>query len=146
MAVLASKTPYNASLGMGPNQPSVISPYAVNYGHQKPSGGPASHNAPFLSPTESEFSESRDSQDSIRYVLTLENHLLRRSVLMTLVADIFLLTGPGMRSVLASGCAPSTALSMRIYSKVRKYPCVTAPTTPRRPYQCVHLNTSLKSN
>jgi len=66
MAVLTSKASYNNSVGMGPNQPSVISQYAVNYPHQKTSAGPTSHNAPFLSPTESEFSEHSDSQDSIR--------------------------------------------------------------------------------
>ena len=66
MAVLASKTQYGSSMGMGPNQPSVVSQYAVNYGAQRPSAGAASHNAPFLSPTESEFSDPNDGQESIR--------------------------------------------------------------------------------
>ncbi|KAK4691695.1 mitogen-activated protein kinase kinase kinase, partial [Lecanoromycetidae sp. Uapishka_2] len=66
MAVLAPKAPYSSSMGMGPNQPSVVSQYAVNYGSHKPSAGASSHNAPFVSPTESEFSEPSDAQDSIR--------------------------------------------------------------------------------
>lgn len=55
-------------MGMGPNQPSVVSQYAVNYGAHKPSAGASSHNASFSSPTESEFSEPSDGQDSIRWV------------------------------------------------------------------------------
>ncbi|KAL2052340.1 hypothetical protein ABVK25_007499 [Lepraria finkii] len=66
MAVLAPKAPYSSSMGMGPNQPSVMSEYAINYRDHKPSAGISSHNGPFMSPTESEFSESGDGQDSIR--------------------------------------------------------------------------------
>ena len=69
MAVLASKAPYSSSMGVGPNQPSAVSQYAVNYSNHKASGGPSSHNAPFLSPTESEFSEPNDGQESIRSVV-----------------------------------------------------------------------------
>ncbi|KAL9636700.1 MAG: hypothetical protein Q9164_002661 [Protoblastenia rupestris] len=65
MAVLASKAPYTSTLGMGPNQPPVVSQYAVNY--RKPVGNNDAHNgAPFLSPTESEFSEHNEGQESIR--------------------------------------------------------------------------------
>lgn len=66
MAVLASKTPYSSSMGMGSNQQPVIAQYAPNYPQQNAFGGPNSHNAPFLSPTESEFSEPNDAQNSIR--------------------------------------------------------------------------------
>ena len=66
MAVLASKAPYGSSLGMGPNQPSAVSQYTVNYANHKASAGAHSHNAPFLSPTESEFSEPNDGQDAVR--------------------------------------------------------------------------------
>ena len=66
MAVLAPKAPYSSSMGMGPTQPTVVSQYAVNYPSHKTSAGISSHNAPFMSPTESEFSESGDAQDSIK--------------------------------------------------------------------------------
>ncbi|KAL6713142.1 ATP binding [Lecanora helva] len=67
MAVLASKASYNNSMGMGSqNQPPALSQYAVNYAHQKANNGQPSHNASFLSPTESEFSDHNDGQDSIR--------------------------------------------------------------------------------
>ena len=66
MAAVASKSSYGSSMGMGPNQPSVVSQYAVNYVNHKPAAGASSHNAPFLSPTESEFSEPSDGQDSVR--------------------------------------------------------------------------------
>ena len=69
MAVLASKAPYG-SMGMGPTQPSVVSQYAVNFSNNhKTSAAPNSQNAAFLSPTESEFSEPSDAQDSIRYAI-----------------------------------------------------------------------------
>lgn len=68
MAVLASKAPYSSSMGMGPTQPSMVSQYAVNFANHKTSAAPNSQNAAFLSPTESEFSEPSDAQDSIRYV------------------------------------------------------------------------------
>ncbi|KAL9128903.1 MAG: hypothetical protein Q9217_002525 [Psora testacea] len=65
MAVLASKAPYTSSIGMAPNQPSVVSQYAVNY--RKPVVSGETHNgAPFLSPTESEFSEDNEGPESIR--------------------------------------------------------------------------------
>ena len=65
MAVLASKATYPSSLGMGSNQPSVVSQYAVNY--RKPLANGDMHNgAPFLSPTESEFSENNDGPEPIR--------------------------------------------------------------------------------
>ena len=69
MAVLASKAPYASSMGMGPTQPSVVSQYAVNFANHKTSAAPNSQNAAFLSPTESEFSEPSDAQDSIRYII-----------------------------------------------------------------------------
>ena len=69
MALLASKAPYSSSMGMGPTQPSVVSQYAVNFANHKTSAAPNSQNAAFLSPTESEFSEPSDAQDSIRYVI-----------------------------------------------------------------------------
>ena len=67
MAVLASKAPYGSSMGMGPTQPSVVSQYAVNFSNHKASAAQSSQNAAFLSPTESEFSEPSDGQESIRY-------------------------------------------------------------------------------
>lgn len=66
MAVLASKAPYGSSMGMGPSQPSVVSQYALNFSNHKASAAQTSQNAAFLSPTESEFSEPSDGQDSIR--------------------------------------------------------------------------------
>ncbi len=69
MAVLASKAPYGSSMGMGPTQPSVVSQYAVNFSSHKPSVAQSSQNAAFLSPTESEFSELNDGQDSTRYAV-----------------------------------------------------------------------------
>ena len=69
MAVLASKAPYGSSMGMGPAQPSVVSQYAVNFSNHKAPAAPNSQNAAFLSPTESEFSEPSDAQDSIRYAI-----------------------------------------------------------------------------
>ena len=72
MAVLASKAPYGPSMGMGPTQPSVVSQYAVNFANHKTSAAPNSQNAAFLSPTESEFSEPNDAQDSIRYAICQE--------------------------------------------------------------------------
>ena len=65
MAVLAPKAPYGSAIGMGPTQPSVVSQYAINFpSHKAPAA--SSQNAAFLSPTESEFSEPSDGQDSIR--------------------------------------------------------------------------------
>ena len=69
MAVLASKANYSSSLGMGPSQPSIVSQYAASY--RKPVGATTSsaenaHGGTFLSPTESEFSQGDDGQDSIR--------------------------------------------------------------------------------
>lgn len=69
MAVLASKAPYGSSMGMGPSQPSVVSQYALNFSNHKASAAQTSQNAAFLSPTESEFSEPSDGQDSIRYAI-----------------------------------------------------------------------------
>ena len=69
MAVLASKAQYGSSMGMGPTQPSVVSQYAVNFPSHKASAAQNSQSAAFLSPTESEFSESNDGQDSIRYAI-----------------------------------------------------------------------------
>ena len=77
MAVLASKAPYGSSMGMGPTQPSVVSQYAVNFANHKTSAAPNSQNAAFLSPTESEFSEPSDAQDSIRYAIYHELTLIR---------------------------------------------------------------------
>lgn len=78
MAVLASKAPYGSSMGMGPTQPSVVSQYALNFSNHKAPATQSSQNAAFLSPTESEFSEPNDAQDSIRYVdyttKTLQEH------------------------------------------------------------------------
>ncbi len=65
MAVLASKAPSYSSMGMGPNQASMVSQYASS-SYRKPVGGSDAHHAPFLSPTESEFSENNDAQESIR--------------------------------------------------------------------------------
>ena len=69
MAVLASKAPYSSSLGMAPSQPSIVSQYAASY--RKPVGagnsvGDNPHNGAFMSPTESEFSQGDDGQESIR--------------------------------------------------------------------------------
>ena len=69
MALLASKAPYSSSLGMGPNQgPSIVSQYTASY--RKPvgagSGGDNAQNGAFMSPTESEFSQGDDGQESIR--------------------------------------------------------------------------------
>lgn len=64
MAVLASKAPYSSSLGVGANQPPIMSQYAASY--RKPVGGDNAHSGAFLSPTESEFSENNDGHESIR--------------------------------------------------------------------------------
>lgn len=69
MAVLASKVSYSSSLGMGPNQPSIVSQYAASY--RKPVGagntsGENTHPGAFMSPTESEFSQGDDGHESIR--------------------------------------------------------------------------------
>ncbi len=74
MAVLASKAPYGSSMGMGPTQPSVVSQYAVNFPTHKPPVAQSSQNAAFLSPTESEFSEPNDGQDSIRYAVSSQGY------------------------------------------------------------------------
>ena len=74
MAVLASKAPYGPAMGMGPTQPSVVSQYAVNFSNHKAPAA-SSQNAAFLSPTESEFSEPSDGQDSIRYAIDPEDNL-----------------------------------------------------------------------
>lgn len=69
MAVLASKASYPSSLGMGPSQATMVSPYGV---HRKPVGSGNDrdrdniHNGAFMSPTESEFSENNDAVESIR--------------------------------------------------------------------------------
>lgn len=75
MAVLASKAPYGSSMGMGPTQPSVVSQYAVNFSSHKAPTTQSSQSAAFLSPTESEFSEPNDGQDSIRYVVLTKETL-----------------------------------------------------------------------
>ena len=75
MAVLASKAPYGSTMGMGPAQPSVVSQYAVNFPSHKAATAQTSQNATFLSPTESEFSEPGDGQDSIRYAINLTDAL-----------------------------------------------------------------------
>lgn len=64
MAVLTSKGQY--SVGMGSNQPPVVSQYAVNY--RKPVGSGDSHSTGnnFLSPTESEFSANDGGEESIK--------------------------------------------------------------------------------
>ena len=67
--MLASKAPYSSSLGMGPNQPSIVSQYAASYRKPVGTGNSApenTHNGAFLSPTESEFSHGDDGQESIR--------------------------------------------------------------------------------
>lgn len=80
MAVLASKAPYGSSMGIGPTQPSVISQYAVNFANHKTSAAQGSQNAAFLSPTESEFSEPSDGQDSIRYAMCSQAYSGRLSL------------------------------------------------------------------
>ena len=69
MAVLASKAQYSSLSGMSSSQPSIVSQYAASY--RKPvsnttSSADIAHNGTFLSPTESEFSQGDDGQDSIR--------------------------------------------------------------------------------
>ena len=66
MAVLAPKTPYSSNLGVGSNQPSVVSQYAATY--RKPVGSGDSHmgGGQFLSPTESEFSVNDGDGDTIK--------------------------------------------------------------------------------
>ncbi|CAO1603923.1 ATP binding [Xanthoria calcicola] len=57
MAMLASKTPYPSSMGMGSNQASSSNQYSNTLAtHRTPVIG-SSHNGPFASPTESEFSD-----------------------------------------------------------------------------------------
>lgn len=69
MAVVTSKTPYQGSLGIGPTQTTMISPYAPS--HRKPIGGNNDRdylqNGAYMSPTESEFSDFNETHDSIRY-------------------------------------------------------------------------------
>lgn len=67
MAILA-KAPYGSSMGMGQNQLSVVSQYTASYTNNKSFAGAGSQTATFLSPTESEFSEPSDGQDSVGYV------------------------------------------------------------------------------
>ena len=66
MAVLASKVQYPPPFPTGPGQSSVVSQYVASY--RKPVGSADSgvHNGAFMSPTESEFSENNDGQESVR--------------------------------------------------------------------------------
>ncbi|KAL8701451.1 MAG: hypothetical protein Q9201_004903 [Fulgogasparrea decipioides] len=64
MAMLASKSSYPSSMGMGSTQPSSSSQYSNTLtSHRTPVIG-SSHNGPFASPTESEFSDGYDSSDT----------------------------------------------------------------------------------
>lgn len=72
MAVLATKNQYS-SMGIGPTQP-VLPQYNAPY--RKPVGGGETHNAPFLSPTESEFSDINDGQETVRYAFPVLQTLL----------------------------------------------------------------------
>lgn len=68
MAMLASKSSYPSSMGMGSTQASSSSQYSGTIAnHRTPVIG-SSHNGPFASPTESEFSDGYDSSDTaVRY-------------------------------------------------------------------------------
>ena len=90
MAVLAPKAPYGSSMGMGPTQPPVVSQYAVNFANHKTSAAQGSQNAAFLSPTESEFSEPSDGQDSIRYAIYPQS-ILSKGFITRAIADSDLL-------------------------------------------------------
>ncbi|KAL8639760.1 MAG: hypothetical protein Q9228_003243 [Teloschistes exilis] len=65
MTMLASKSSYPSSMGMGSTQPSSSSSqYSSSLAnHRTPVIG-TSHNGPFASPTESEFSDGYDSSDT----------------------------------------------------------------------------------
>ena len=113
MAVLAPKAPYGSAMGMGPTQPSVVSQYAVNFSNHKAPAA-SSQNAAFLSPTESEFSEPSDGQDSIRYAITLRIcwEVSSRESSLRFIAV------PGTKNALQNGCVLSTALNTSNSSKV----------------------------
>ncbi|KAL8736980.1 MAG: hypothetical protein Q9181_002148 [Wetmoreana brouardii] len=64
MAMLASKSSYPSSMGMGSAQASSSSQYSSTLAsHRTPVIG-SSHNGPFASPTESEFSDGYDTSDT----------------------------------------------------------------------------------
>lgn len=66
MAVLASKTSYPSSMGMGSNSTTSVGPYPNTVANYRTPAIGSSRNGPFASPTESEFSESYDPPDSVR--------------------------------------------------------------------------------
>ena len=66
MAMLASKSSFSNSMGMGSSQASSAGQYTAGLSsHRTPVIGSA-HNGPFGSPTESEFSDAFDGPDSVR--------------------------------------------------------------------------------
>lgn len=66
MAMLAPKAPYPSSMGMGSSQTTSAGQYSAGLSNHSTSVVGATHNAPFASPTESEFSEALDGPDSVR--------------------------------------------------------------------------------
>ena len=65
MAMLAHKASVPTSMGLGSNSGTSIRDYAVGPSQRTPAMT-TTHNGPFASPTESEFSEAYDAHDSIR--------------------------------------------------------------------------------
>ena len=70
MAMLASKSSYPPSMGMGSTQAPSSQYSSTVASHRTPVIG-SSHNGPFASPTESEFSDGYDSSDAaVRYAIS----------------------------------------------------------------------------
>ena len=66
MAMLASKSSFSNSMGMGSSQTSSSGQYTAGLSsHRTPVIG-STQSGPFASPTESEFSEAFDGPDSVR--------------------------------------------------------------------------------
>ena len=66
MAVLASKVSYSAGMGIGSGQTPSVAPFSASLSNHRAPVLANLHQAPFASPTESEFSEGIDGMDSVR--------------------------------------------------------------------------------
>lgn len=126
MAMLASKTPYPSSMGMGSNQASSSNQYSNTLAtHRTPVIG-SSHNGPFASPTESEFSDGayESPETAVRSVLPLiVANLFPCSKRIMLPANAARFLDPGTRGESANGYGASTVPSMSTFSSVCAHHC-----------------------
>lgn len=104
MAMLASKSPYPAPLGGG----SHVAQYQQGSSYRLPAA--SANQAYHPSPTESEFSESYEISDSVRYVEVKQ--LTRLPMLMLVRAEV------GTKPESQTGCVVSTVLNMLTSSEV----------------------------